>query len=187
MAHFSVNFLFFILFNKLGNRTRKYILLVRIHYTTCMLKKESEWGLCRWHSSWVSALCFGGPGFAVSGMDLHNCSSSHAVATPHIQNRGRLAQMLAQDYLPHQKKKKKEKEKCMLWIELRSSKIHMLKSKIQMWLYLKIGPLMKELRLNELIRASSTPGTLASLRKGHQGGTCEGQVKTRWEGSCLQA
>ena len=43
------------------------------------------------------ALHFGGPGWQVwsLGMDLHH-SSSHAVVVSHIQNRGRLAQILAQ-------------------------------------------------------------------------------------------
>ena len=42
-------------------------------------------------------LCFGSPSLQVwiPGTDLHH-SSSHAVVATHIQNRGRLAQMLAQ-------------------------------------------------------------------------------------------
>ena len=54
-------------------------------------------------------LCFGGLGFTGSvprrGPTHH--SSSHAVAASHIQNRGTLAQMLAQGNLPHKKRKGK--------------------------------------------------------------------------------
>ena len=48
---------------------------------------------------YVHTLHFSSPGFTISG-PRHRpmCySSSHAVATSHVQNRGRLAQMLAHD------------------------------------------------------------------------------------------
>ena len=55
-------------------------------------------GLARWYSGSVRVFCFGSPGFAGSDPrhgPTHQ-SLSHAVAVPHIQNRERLAQMLAQ-------------------------------------------------------------------------------------------
>ena len=66
-------------------------------------------GPAPWHSGWVHALCFGGPGFW--GLDPRcgptHCSSSHAVVASHMQNRGRLAQMLAQGQSASLKEKKK--------------------------------------------------------------------------------
>ena len=60
-----------------------------------------------------SALCFSGPGFAGSdpGHRATHCSSSHAVVASHIQNRGRVTQMLAQGQSSSPKKKKKRKER----------------------------------------------------------------------------
>ena len=54
-----------------------------------------------------SALLAWGLPLQMPGTDLHTaCSSSCAVAASHIQNRGGLAQMLAQVNLPPPKNKK---------------------------------------------------------------------------------
>ena len=50
----------------------------------------------------------------ILGTDLHHLSS-HAVAAAHIQNRGRLVQMLAQSESSSPKKKKKKKTRENLW------------------------------------------------------------------------
>ena len=92
------------------------------------IKQTSISGPVRCHSGSVCALRFGSLGFMVSDYRCGptHCSSSHAMVMSYIQNRGRLAQMLAQGQsssrkkrrignrsqlranLPHQKKQKKE-------------------------------------------------------------------------------
>ena len=64
--------------------------------------------VAQWCSSKVRALCFIGPRFAGldPGRGPTHCSSSHAVAASHIQNRGRLTQMLAQGQSSLSKKRK---------------------------------------------------------------------------------
>ena len=67
-----------------------------IKYT--FFNKTQNQGLAQWRSGSVHALCFGGPGFAALDpkQGPMHCSLSHAVAASHMQNRGRLAQMLSQ-------------------------------------------------------------------------------------------
>ena len=57
-------------------------------------------------------LHFSSPGFEGSdlGCGPAHCSSSQAAAATHIQNRGRLAQMLAQGQSSSPKEKKKDKK-----------------------------------------------------------------------------
>ena len=64
-------------------------------------------GPARWRGSEVHMLCFGSLGSAGSdpGHGPTHQSSSRAVMAPHIQNRGRLAQMLAQGQSSSQKER----------------------------------------------------------------------------------
>ena len=66
------------------------------------LKNDLILGPAYWHRGYVRVFQFGGPRFM--GLDprhrpMHH-SSSHAVVVSHIQNRGRLAWMLAQGQSP---------------------------------------------------------------------------------------
>ena len=65
-------------------------------------------GQAWWHSDQVHMLDFSGPGWACLDPECGptHCSSSHAVAECHIQNRERLAQMLAQGQSSSPKKSK---------------------------------------------------------------------------------
>ena len=92
--------------------------------------KNKVKGPAQWCSGWVHVLRFGSPGFLGSdpGCGLAHHSSSHAVAASHIQNRGRLAQMLAQGQSFSTKNK----------VQLRSKKcsilsIIIIKSRIVIW------------------------------------------------------
>ena len=71
-------------------------------------QEKGKEGAAWWLSGQVSALRFSSPGFA--GSDPRrgptHCSSSHAVAVSHIQNKGRLAQMLAQQQSSSTEKRK---------------------------------------------------------------------------------
>ena len=71
--------------------------------------KEEVWELAPWCSVWVCVLRFHSLEFAGSDprhQPTHS-SSSHAVAASHIQNRGRLAQMLGQSQSSSPKNKSK--------------------------------------------------------------------------------
>ena len=65
-------------------------------------------GPARWHSGLVHALCFGGLGFLGSDPSCGPTYSSSCltVAESHIQNRGGLAQRLAQGQSSSGKKRK---------------------------------------------------------------------------------
>ena len=69
-------------------------------------------GLGQWRGGQVCMLHFGCLGFVSLdlGHGLTHCSASHAVAASHIQNRGRLAQMLAQGQSSLPKKIKNQKQ-----------------------------------------------------------------------------
>ena len=71
------------------------------------LKLKKRTGPAWWHSSQICILCIGGLRFTGSKPECRHThrSSSHAVAASHIQNRERLAQMLAQGRSSSPKKK----------------------------------------------------------------------------------
>ena len=95
-------------------------------------KNQVVSGLAQWHSGEVCTLRFRSLGF--TGLDPRcrptHCSSSHAVAASHIQNRGRLAQMLAQSQSSPRKKQKQNKKHQAVWYNQLSQKAGIL-SKIQ--------------------------------------------------------
>ena len=80
-----------------------------VSLTPLELKVDEAWG---WPSGIVvkfacSASVAWGSQVQISGMDLHT-TRHHAVAASHIQNRGRLAQMLAQGQSSISLKQKEE-------------------------------------------------------------------------------
>ena len=85
--------------NKL-TRTDKEVTALQFHLNTeSGNKKQQQWGPAQCHSDWVRVLCFCFGSLRLVGLDPwcgHPLLVTHAVTATHIQNRGRLAQMLAQ-------------------------------------------------------------------------------------------
>ena len=84
----------------------------------CSFKSQCIRGLAWWCSGWVCVLCFSSTRiheFRFQVGPTHH-STSHAVVASHIQNRGRLAQMLAQGQSSSPRRKKINILRINLWI-----------------------------------------------------------------------